>query len=63
MYRIKVNNRGKYNNVVPGIRYCLTKRSIKDMIEDFADVECDFIVEKLTYLHSDIFMWTKYYYN
>lgn len=58
MYRIIVKNRGKYNNVTMGCRYCFTKKSAKRLIDLFFTTECDIEVEKLIHIHSDIFCWT-----
>ena len=55
MYKVTVKSRGKYNNVVPGARYCFTKRSAIDLAVTFANVECEFDVEKMTHLNRDIF--------
>lgn len=58
MYKVTVKTRGKYNNVVPGARYCFTKRSAIDLAVTFANVECEFDVEKWTRLNKDIFCWS-----
>ena len=58
MYKVTVKSRGKYNNVVLGARYCFTKRSAIDLAVTFANVECEFDVEKLTRLNRDIFCWS-----
>ena len=58
MYRVVVKNRGKYNNVVPGARYCFTKRSIVDLTSDFMSLECECQVEKFIHLNRDIFCWS-----
>ena len=58
MYRAVVKSKGKYNNVVLGARYCFTKRSIIDLAVTFAQVECEFDVEKFTRIHSDVFAWS-----
>lgn len=58
MYRVVVKSKGKYNNVVPGTRYCFTKRSVIDLAVTFAEVECEFDVEKLIRIHGDIFTWS-----
>lgn len=58
MYKVTVKSRGKYNNVVPGSRYCLTKRSVINMAIIFSDVECDFNVEKFIRIHGDVFVWS-----
>ena len=58
MYKVTVKSRGKYNNVVLGARYCFTKRSAIDLAVTFANVECEFDVEKLTRLNKYIFCWS-----
>ena len=60
MYRITINSTGKYHNVNTGARYCFTKKSAKDLIDNFTAVECDFIVEKLIRLHDDVFCFSDY---
>ena len=58
MYRVVVKSRGKYNNIVPGARYCLTKRSVIDLAVMFARVECEFDVEKFIRIQGDVFAWS-----
>ena len=58
MYRVVVKSRGKYNNIVPGARYCLTKRSVIDLAVMFAQVECEFDVEKFIRIQGDVFAWS-----
>ena len=60
MYRVVVKSRGKYNDVVPGARYCFTKRSVIKLIIMFAQADCEFDVEKFTRSHSDIFIWSDF---
>lgn len=58
MYKVTAKNRGKYGNVKPGERYCVTKRSAVQVAVSFAKIECDYSVEKWTRLHSDVFAWS-----
>ena len=58
MYRVVVKSRGKYNNVVLGTRYCLTKRSVIDLAVMFARVECEFDVKKFIRIQGDVFAWS-----
>ena len=58
MYRVVVKTRGKYNNVVPGARYCFTKRSAIDLAATFANVECEFDIEKFIRIQGDVFAWS-----
>lgn len=58
MYRVVVKSKGKYNNAVPGARYCFTKRSVIKLAVTFAQNECVFEVEKFIRVHSDIFTWS-----
>ena len=60
MYRITVKSTGKYDNAVIGVRYCFFKKSAKDLIDTFASCNCDFTVDKLIRLHSDVFSWSDY---
>ena len=58
MYRVVVKTSGKYKNVMPGARYCFTKRSIVSLASHFMSVECECKVEKFVRLHKDIFCWS-----
>ena len=58
MYRVVVESNGKYNNVILGARYCLTKRSIIHLTANFMVSECECRVEKFVRLHRDIFCWS-----
>ena len=58
MYRVVVKSRGKYNNIVLGARYCLTKRSVIELAVMFARVECEFDVEKFIRIQGDVFAWS-----
>ena len=58
MYRVVIKSRGKYNNVVPGARYCLTKRSALNLAVSLESLECEFDVEKFIRIHGDIFTWS-----
>ena len=58
MYRVVVKSRGKYNNATLGARYCFMKRSVISLAITFTILECEFEVEKLVRLHSDIFSWS-----
>ena len=58
MYRVVVKSKGKHNNAVMGARYCFTKRSVIKLVATFAQDECEFDVEKLIRIHSDIFAWS-----
>ena len=58
MYRVVVKSKGKHNNVIPGARYCFTKRSVVSLAVTFTKMECEFEVEKLVHLHGDIFCWS-----
>ena len=58
MYRVVVKSSGKYNDVVPGARYCFTKRSVIKLIIIFARTDCEFDVEKFIRIHRDIFAWS-----
>ena len=60
MYRVVVKSRGKYNNIVLGARYCLTKHSAIELAVMFAREECEFEVEKFIRIHSDVFAWCNY---
>ena len=58
MYRVVVKSRGKYNNIVLGARYCFTKRSVIELAVMFAQVECEFDVEKFIRIQGDVFAWS-----
>ena len=58
MYRVVVESRGKYNNVVLGARYCFTKHSIVSLASHFMANECKCTVEKFVRLNRDIFCWS-----
>ena len=58
MYRVVVKDKGKYNNVLPGMRYCFTKRSVIDLAVSFELYECEYEVEKFIRLYNDIFCWS-----
>lgn len=59
MYRVVAKDRGKYNNVAPGARYCFTKHSVASLMAHFMSVECECKIEKFVRLHSDIFSWSE----
>ena len=58
MYRVVIKSRGKYNNVVPGMRYCFTKYSVIDLAVTFSMCECEYDIEKLVRIERDIFSWS-----
>ena len=58
MYKVTIKSRGKYNNVVPGARYCFTKRSVIELAVMFTQAECEFDVEKFIRIHDDVFAWS-----
>lgn len=58
MYRVTVKTRGKHNNAVLGVRYCLTKRSAVSLAVTFESFEREYDVEKFVRLHGDIFAWS-----
>lgn len=59
MYRVIVKDKGKYNNVVVGARYCFTKRSAVRLMADFMSVECECEVEKFVRICDDVFCWSE----
>lgn len=59
MYKVTVKSSGKYHNVTLGARYCLTKHTAINLAVMFEDVECDYEVEKLVRLNTDIFCWSE----
>lgn len=59
MYKVTVKSRGKYNNVIMGARYCLTKRSAVRLTAMFIKNECYVAVEKWTRMHGDVFCWSE----
>ena len=58
MYRVVIKSRGKYNNIVLGARYCLTRRSVINLAVSLESLECEFDVEKFIRIHGDIFTWS-----
>ena len=58
MYRVVIKSRGKYNNVVLGARYCLTRHSAINLAVSLESLECKFDVEKFIRIHGDIFTWS-----
>ena len=58
MYRVIIKNRGKYNNVVPGTRYCFRKKSAAKLVALFTERECDFTIEQIVRISGDIFCWS-----
>lgn len=58
MYRVTVLTSGKYDNVALGARYCFTKRSARDLIDNFLEVNCEIEVEKFIRLCDDVFCWS-----
>ena len=58
MYRVIIKNRGKYNNVVPGTRYCFRKKSAAQLIALFTECECDLTIEQIVRISGDIFCWS-----
>lgn len=61
MYRFTIKSAGKYHNVALGTRYCLTKKTAKDLIDLFyVKSGCDLVVEKLIRIHPDVFCWSDY---
>ena len=61
MYRVVVKSKGKYNNVVPGTRYCFRKKSVASLIALFTEDECDFTAEKFIRISGDTFCWSDNY--
>lgn len=61
MYRVVVKSKGKYNNVVPGTRYCFRKKSVAHLIASFTEAGCDFAVEKFIRIYGDTFCWSDNY--
>lgn len=60
MYRINVKSSGKYHNCTLGYRYCLRKKTAKNLIDLFSECDTDFTIEKLIHLTADTFFWTDY---
>lgn len=57
MYKIILKNRGKYNNIPGGTRYCFTKRSAKRLAELLAKNECEIDIQKFIHVRRDVFCW------
>lgn len=58
MYRVIIKNHGKYNNVVPGVRYCFRKKSAAQLVALFTECECDFTIEQIVRISGDTFCWS-----
>lgn len=58
MYRVVVKSKGKYNNIVPGARYCFRKKSAAYLIALFTMSECDFTIERFIRISGDTFCWS-----
>ena len=61
MYREVVKSRGKYDNVMPGARYCFRKKSVASLIALFTVDECEFTAEKFIRISGDTFCWSDSY--
>lgn len=57
MYRITVKTCGKYENVMPGDRYCFRKKSAFRLVKLFLDAGCVIDVKKFIHLTGDVFCW------
>lgn len=58
MYRVCVLTSGKYDNVVTGNRYCLSRKSALDLANLFNELSCTLKIEKLIRT-DDIFFWSE----
>ena len=58
MYKIDVLSSGKYDNVVVGTRYCLTKRIANDLIKRFLMFNCIITVRKLIKMTTGVYGWS-----
>lgn len=47
MYRINILDRGKYNNVVTGYRYKVTKNAVLDLADFLMYFGCEFEIQQL----------------
>lgn len=58
MYRINVLTKGENHQVTTGYRYCLRKKTAKNLIKFFSiKLGCQIKVEKFIRIHSDLFSW------
>lgn len=57
MYKVTVNTPGKYNNVVLGARYCLTRKSTIKLANLFFRDGCDVTIKKFIRC-GDAFAWS-----
>lgn len=58
MYRVIAKNNGKYNNIVPGARYCFRKKSAAQLVALFTEYECEFTIEQFIRISGDTFCWS-----
>lgn len=57
MYKVIVNTPGKYDNVVLGARYCLTRKSAIKLANLFLGDDCDITIAKFIRC-GDAFVWS-----
>lgn len=58
MYKVTPLDSGKWHNVLPGARYCLTKKYAKELMKNFLEVECEIEVERFIRLTRGIYAWS-----
>ncbi len=58
MYRIILEEQGKYNNIVGDTRYTFTKRSAKKLINEWLADGCELRVEIFAHLANGVFAWS-----
>lgn len=58
MYKVIPLDCGKWHNVLPGARYCLTKKAAKGLMKTFLNAECEIEVYKFIRLTRGIYSWS-----
>ena len=58
MYKVIPLDCGKWHNVVPGARYCLTKKDAKELMKEFLESECEVEVYRFIRLTRGVYSWS-----
>ena len=58
MYKVIPLDCGKWHNVLPGARYCLTKKAAKELMENFLEAECEIEVYRFIRLTRGTYAWS-----
>lgn len=58
MFKVNVLTTGKYDNVMTGERYILTKQKTKDFMNMLIETGCDFEVSKFVCCSFGFYCWS-----